>query len=95
MKCIDHLEFVNGICPDCNLEVNEYGNTEDQFDYCSFPCCGCDGAQHCMAASGASRDACKGNVAGMWSGGRDKRSLEAAFYTMYLVSKREAKEAGR
>ena len=51
--CLDHLEFVNGTCPDCGKPVDPHGNTEDQFDYCSFPDCGCDAARNCMASTGA------------------------------------------
>ncbi len=46
-ECIDHLNFTEGVCPDCGLEVDRYGNTEAQFDYCCFPDCGCDGARNC------------------------------------------------
>lgn len=66
-KCVDHLNFTNSICPDCSLEVDSYGNTEDQFDYCSFPDCGCDGARLCMAGE-ASQRAIDQNVEGMWRG---------------------------
>jgi hypothetical protein len=68
VKCVDHLEFVGETCPDCNLEVDDYGNTEAQFDNCCFPDCGCDGARLCMAPSGGSDRACRQNVEGMWSG---------------------------
>jgi len=40
-------------CSHCSLEVDEYGNTEEDFLNCSFPDCGCDGARNCMAPSGA------------------------------------------
>ena len=66
-KCIDHLEFADKTCPDCGLDVDAYGNTEDQFDHCCFPDCGCDGARLCMAPDGASERALSGNVEGMWS----------------------------
>ena len=67
--CIDHLAFCGEVCPDCGLEVDEYGNTEENFhDYCSFPNCGCDGARLCGAKNGASDRAIGGNVEGMWSG---------------------------
>jgi len=33
---------------------DEYGNTEDEFIYCSFPDCGCPGARNCMAKNGPS-----------------------------------------
>lgn len=48
-RCLDHLEFTSQTCPDCNEPVDAYGNTEYQFEYCSFPDCGCDGARLCMA----------------------------------------------
>ena len=53
-NCIDHLNFTGRKCEDCGLTVSRFGNTEDQFDYCCFPDCGCDGARQCMATSGAS-----------------------------------------
>lgn len=87
-NCIDHLNFIKEQCPDCGLSVDAYGNTEDQFDYCSFPDCGCDGARLCRAKDGASDDACKGNVEGMWSNGSNKKARKAAFYTMSLIKKR-------
>ena len=66
-KCLDHLDFLNSICPDCGEEVDNYGNTESQYDYCSYPDCGCDGARLCMAGE-ASELALESNVEGMWSG---------------------------
>ena len=53
IKC-SHLDFMNSVCPICKLEVDKYGNTEYQFDYCSFPDCGCASARVCDAKSGAS-----------------------------------------
>jgi hypothetical protein len=67
-KCIDRLDFTCATCHDCGLEVDEYGNTEDQFDHCSFPNCGCDGSRLCMATSGASDRSQRQNVEGMWTG---------------------------
>ncbi len=46
-KCLNHLDYCGEICPDCGLPVDKYGNTEYQFDFCSFPDCGCDGARLC------------------------------------------------
>lgn len=66
--CVDHLNFTGAVCPDCGHEVDDYGNTEAQFDNCCFPDCGCDGARLCMAPSGASDRALGGNVEGMWTG---------------------------
>ena len=54
MSCIDHLHFAGRNCEDCGLPVDQHGNTEDQFEYCCFPDCGCDGARNCDAKSGAS-----------------------------------------
>lgn len=65
--CIDHLNFCGEVCPDCGLEVDDYGNTEAVFAYCCFPDCGCDGARLCMAPGGASDRAARQNVEGMWS----------------------------
>jgi len=86
-NCIDHLNFANETCPDCNLAVDKYGNTENQFDYCSFPHCGCDGARLCMAKEGASEHACKGNVENMWNSGSKRKSREAVYYTMNLCKR--------
>jgi hypothetical protein len=33
-------------------ERDKYGNTEDDFQNCSFPDCGCDGARLCDAPNG-------------------------------------------
>ena len=41
------------VCQHCGLEVDEYGNTEDDFINCCFPNCGCHGNRNCMAPSGA------------------------------------------
>ena len=91
--CVDHLDFAGQTCPDCNLAVDEYGNTEAQFDYCCFPDCGCDGSRLCMAPSGASENAFRGNVEGMWRRGRDMKARKAVFFTMNLCQKRD-KETG-
>lgn len=83
--CLDHLNFTLDNCPDCNLEVDEYGNTEDSFEYCAFPNCGCDGSRLCMAPSGASSDSQQGNVEGMWNSRGNKEARAAILYTMGLV----------
>jgi len=77
-ECIDHLDFCGGICEDCNCEVDKYGNTENQFDNCSFPDCGCDGARLCMAKNGPSERAGCQNVENMWSG-KTKQQRKAVF----------------
>ena len=65
-ECLYHLDFLGAVCPDCGLEVDQYGNTEDSFKYCCFPDCGCDGARLCMAPSGASSLSMDGNTEGMY-----------------------------
>lgn len=74
-SCIDHLNFVGEICPDCSLKVDGYGNTESQFDYCCFPDCGCDGARLCSIGK-PSEDAIELNVENMWAG-KDNKSDQA------------------
>lgn len=76
-KCIEHLSFINETCPDCGLPVDAYGNTEDQFDNCCFPDCGCDGARLCMAGHASDR-AISQNVEAMWSG-KTKQQRAAVF----------------
>lgn len=88
-KCIDHLNFTDEKCPDCGLDVDHYGNTEDQFDHCSFPDCGCNGARLCMARE-ASERALNQNVEGMWSE-KSKRQREAVIELCISVM-HEAKE---
>lgn len=72
-KCVDHLNFTEGTCPDCGLYVDKYGNTEDDLRYCCFPDCGCDGSRLCMAKEGASDRSITGNIEGMWKGGSKER----------------------
>lgn len=84
--CLDHLGFADSICPDCGLPVDAYGNTEDRFDYCSFPDCGCDGERLCMAKNGASERACAENVEQMWTG-KTKQQRAAVFSLMSNMSK--------
>jgi hypothetical protein len=86
MKCMDHLSFAESKCPDCGLDVDAYGNTEDQFDNCCFPDCGCDGERLCMAPSGASSRAQHQNVEGMWSG-KSIKQRKAVFALMDSVNK--------
>lgn len=70
-----------------NVEYDKYGNEIDgEFIYCSFPDCGCDGARLCMAKNGASDDACRGNVEGMWSGRTDEQR-KAVFNLIGMVRK--------
>jgi hypothetical protein len=67
-NCLDHLDYTESTCPDCGHAVDRYGNTEGQFDYCSFPDCGCNGARLCMAKGAASDRAVRQNVEDMWRG---------------------------
>ena len=79
-ECIDHLDFVGIICPDCNLEVNEYGNTEGQpIDYCQFPDCGCDGARLCMANK-PNENADQYNVEGMYTDKNPRARLDFSWF---------------
>lgn len=87
-ECIDHLSFTEAICPDCSLQVDAYGNTEDQFDYCCFPDCGCDGERLCMAGE-ANTNAQKLNIEGMWNG-KSKEQRAARLGLVGLV--RDEKE---
>lgn len=52
-KCHEHHE-PDTVCEECGLDVDQYGNTEDDMRNCSFPDCGCNGSRLCMASSGAS-----------------------------------------
>ena len=92
-ECIDHLNFTNEICRDCGLEVDAHGNTEDQFTYCSFPDCGCDGARLCMAGE-ASERAVSQNVEGMWSAKtRQQRKAVLSLYGSVLEEEKASRKA--
>ena len=86
--CNDHIDFAGEKCPDCGLDVNQYGNTEDSFQYCSFPDCGCDGARLCMAGE-PSDHAARGNVEGMWRG-KTREQRHALFDLVEFVNKNKA-----
>lgn len=61
-QCDLHLDYTGETCPDCGLEVDQYGNTEVRLcQYCSFLNCGCDGSR-LWAEEGASERALKQNV---------------------------------
>jgi hypothetical protein len=67
LSCIDHSpEFKK--CKECGLEIDEYGNTDAEFIYCSFPNCGCDGSRLCMAKNGPNEYSAECNVEGMYQG---------------------------
>lgn len=59
-------------CGNCGLEVDQYGNTEEDFQNCAFPDCGCDGERLCMAGE-ANENAVKYNVEGMY----ERKDLKA------------------
>lgn len=86
-KCVDHLNFTGGVCPDCSLPVDDYGNTEDSFDFCAFPDCGCDGNRLCMAANGASDRAFEQNVEGMWTA-KTAKQRKAVFALVGSLAKK-------
>ena len=77
-KC-DHE--ANTFCEHCQLAVNGYGNTEDDFRNCSFPHCGCDGSRLCGAKNGASFNSQIINLEGMYS----RTDAEATIAKMVLV----------
>lgn len=76
-------------CENCNLEVDEYGNTEADFLHCSFPNCGCDGARLCMAGE-ANDNARKCNVEGMYERG-DAEAVAAKLNLLGLVYGKDKK----
>ena len=51
-ECEYAFEHNEGFCDHCQLDVDQYGNTEADFLNCCFPDCGCDGNRLCMAPSG-------------------------------------------
>ena len=77
MSCSDHLDYCGKTCPECGLEVDEYGNTEDSFVFCSYPDCGCDGERLCMAEQGSSDRAKAYNVEGMYESEDPSARLKA------------------
>ena len=83
----EHEDCKGGACPECGLPVDKYGNTEDDFQFCSFPDCGCDGARLCMAGV-ASERATTQNVEGMWSG-KTLEQKRAAISLMGDVSRED------
>lgn len=49
-----HLDHAGSTCPDCKMDVDDYGNTEDLFLYCAMPDCGCPEFRLCMAGGNKS-----------------------------------------
>jgi len=76
----------NETCPHCEIEVDRYGNTAEDFRNCSFPDCGCDGQRLCMAPSGANQDSLRCNVEGMYRR-TDKAAVAARLRLMGIVAK--------
>lgn len=64
--CCHLPDYVGEKCAGCGEEIDQYGNTESDFNACSFPDCGCDGARLCMAGN-ASECANSYNGEGMYS----------------------------
>ena len=91
MKCVEHLDHAGSICPDCKEPVDDYGNTCNDFKYCSFPDCGCDGARLCMAGE-ASERAQGGNVEGMWTN-KTKKHRKAVFDLVGSIRKENGHDA--
>jgi len=75
-------------CPHCNLEVDTYGNTEEDFRKCCFPDCGCDGERLCMAGE-ANENARKCNVEGMYQR-TDWRASKAKIELLKLCTNRDS-----
>lgn len=61
-ECKRHLDFINSKCPCCNLEVDQYGNTENECEYCCYPDCGCDGHRLCVAKNEPNFASCSLNI---------------------------------
>ena len=77
------------VCEHCGLGVDKYGNTEQDFQKCCFPDCGCDGERLCMARE-ANAEAVKMNVEGMYQRS-DRAAVKAKMDLLGLVL-RNAKE---
>lgn len=87
MSCDMHEDWATEVCPECKLQVDEFGNTESQFEFCCFPNCGCDGHRLC-AVGKPNENAVKCNVEGMWNNG-DKKSIRARQELYGLVNRKE------
>ena len=81
-QCVHLPDFAGELCAGCGCEIDAYGNTENDFRFCCFPDCGCDGARLCMAGS-ASERASEYNVEGMYSSKspRDRLRFFGAVYS--------------
>lgn len=49
MSDCEHIDCILEVCPGCGLDVDEFGNTVDEFEYCCSPNCGCPESRLCMA----------------------------------------------
>lgn len=90
MTCNLHLDYTGEVCRDCQEKVDEFGNTESNFKYCSFPKCGCDGARLCMAGK-ANDNALDCNVEGMWNQ-NDKKSIKAREKLLSLIETKASED---
>lgn len=98
-ECIHLPDYVGETCGGCGEMIDQYGNTPNDFNACSFPDCGCDGARLCMAGH-ASELAGKYNVENMYNS-RDPRArlnFVGAYYSGEFATPTEqqtvAKEGG-
>ena len=81
--CLEHLDHAGEICKGCGDPIDDYGNTEYSFKYCSFPDCGCDGARLCMAGE-ASETAMRINIENL-HGGKTREHVKARMGLLDLV----------
>lgn len=91
--CIHLADYAGEKCAGCGDEIDAYGNTENDFNSCSFPDCGCDGARLCMAPSGASEQSARYNVEGMYrlKDPRPRMAFAGAFYSGEFAKAIEAR----
>ena len=90
-ECVHLPDYVGEKCTGCGEEIDEYGNTENDFRFCCFPDCGCDGARLCMAGE-ASERACKFNGEGMYhsSDPKARMAFADAYYSGEFDRDRDA-----
>lgn len=80
-ECVHLPDYAGETCAGCGEEIDGYGNTTNDFKFCSYPDCGCDGARLCMAGE-ASERAGKYNVEGMYHS-RDPKARMAFMAAYY------------
>ena len=93
---MSHCEFSfdhepGEMCVHCSLLVDDYGNTEEDFENCSFPDCGCDGQRLCMSPKGANAEGRLCNKESMYRN-TDTKSLEARRELLKIVARRSSHE---